>query len=104
MSMSGLTKIGQDKRKNASSEDLDKLLSTAQVSIDNTSSNRVNYKRCSWSLTQEIFEGFKSFAKNARMKTGDSYNDNDAVKAAYLCFSELTEDQRITFIDRARNK
>lgn len=104
MSLGGLGKKDQSSRKKASSEDIDKILNTSQVIIrnDQRKKKKATYKRCTFSLTQNINDGFKEFAKNARLKTGEPYKDNDAVKAAYLCFSELTEEERIASIVRVK--
>ena len=104
MSLSGLGKKDQGARLKASDEDIDKLLNASQVIIRSGKKERkkATYKRCTFSLTENINNGFKEFAKNARMQTGELSKDNDAVKAAYLCFSELTEAERTEFFEKTK--
>lgn len=106
MGISGLTKDAQDKRKTASSNDLDILLSGAQVSTRKALQRKTKsiFKRCGWSLTEEISDAFKKFAKDARKETGDDFKDNQAVKAAYLCFSELSAAKRLEYMKRVKSE
>jgi hypothetical protein len=84
----------------ASSESLTKLKSQKNP----ISKLKSPYKRCQLSLTVQIDEDFRRWAKEARQVSAENISLNDPVKAAHYVFSQLTDEERYKYIMAVKNK